>query len=588
MTPSVSTADLPRRVGVVGPGLMGLGVAQAIAAAGLRSRAMRARRGGGARRTRAARGRPAAAGRARPPRRRRGGGDPGARSAPRPSRRRASPAAASSSRACPEDRAIKTATLAAIARAAPDAMIATNTSGLSIARLGEALPDPARFLGLHFFSPAERMPLHRGRARPANVRRRRWRPRSPSRGRSASGRSSCATGPASSRPACSPPISTRRSRWSPKASRRRPSTPPRRRTGARSGRSPCSTRRGSRSISRKRGRRGRTACAPRFCPYAGGADARTAGRSRPAWTARRRRLLRLAGRRRRARRGRVSPPPIRPPLSRRTREAIRLRLFAAEAGEALRRLEEGIVASADDADAASTLGLGYPSRRRFARGGDLWARRIRRASATASRRLTASVSRRRRGCAGSPRAARASAPIARTRAPCGLILVRHGRPNEIDSEIPGDPSLNADGWRQARAVSKLLGGRRASRASSRARCCARSRPRSRWPSAWAWPSTPSPAGPRPTAARVATVRPRRCAPRAARRGASSSRIRSAISARSRRRSAPACSPRLMRRPRDRIVRRASSCSRMACRSMSCSRTRSGSTASRAFSSATDR
>ena len=39
-----------------------------------------------------------------------------------------------------------------------------------------------------------------------------------------------------------------------------------------------------------------------------------------------------------------------------------------------------------------------------------------------------------------------------------LILVRHGRPNEIDSKIPGDPSLNADGWRQARAVAKLLAG----------------------------------------------------------------------------------------------------------------------------------
>ena len=51
------------------------------------------------------------------------------------------------------------------------------------------------------------------------------------------------------------------------------------------------------------------------------------------------------------------PPAASPPVS----ESIRLRLFAAEAGEALRRLEEGAVASADDADAASTLGLGYPA-----------------------------------------------------------------------------------------------------------------------------------------------------------------------------------------------------------------------------------
>ena len=39
-----------------------------------------------------------------------------------------------------------------------------------------------------------------------------------------------------------------------------------------------------------------------------------------------------------------------------------------------------------------------------------------------------------------------------------LILVRHGRPNEIDSAMPGDPSLNEDGWRQARAVARLLAG----------------------------------------------------------------------------------------------------------------------------------
>jgi probable phosphoglycerate mutase len=39
-----------------------------------------------------------------------------------------------------------------------------------------------------------------------------------------------------------------------------------------------------------------------------------------------------------------------------------------------------------------------------------------------------------------------------------LILVRHGRPNEIDSATPGDPSLNPDGWRQARAVARLLAG----------------------------------------------------------------------------------------------------------------------------------
>ena len=37
-----------------------------------------------------------------------------------------------------------------------------------------------------------------------------------------------------------------------------------------------------------------------------------------------------------------------------------------------------------------------------------------------------------------------------------LILVRHGRPNEGDSQLPNDPPLNADGWRQARGTAELL------------------------------------------------------------------------------------------------------------------------------------
>ena len=43
-------------------------------------------------------------------------------------------------------------------------------------------------------------------------------------------------------------------------------------------------------------------------------------------------------------------------------EAVKLRLLSAEAREALRCLEEGVIASADDADAASVLGLGFPKR----------------------------------------------------------------------------------------------------------------------------------------------------------------------------------------------------------------------------------
>jgi 3-hydroxyacyl-CoA dehydrogenase/enoyl-CoA hydratase/3-hydroxybutyryl-CoA epimerase len=50
-----------------------------------------------------------------------------------------------------------------LARAAavlrPGAVLASNTSGLPITGLGAALPMPDRFIGLHFFSPVDRMAL---------------------------------------------------------------------------------------------------------------------------------------------------------------------------------------------------------------------------------------------------------------------------------------------------------------------------------------------------------------------------------------------------------------------------------------------
>ena len=59
-----------------------------------------------------------------------------------------------------EDEAVKRTAIAAIGNAArPDAVIATNTSYLDIDRLAEACPGPDRFLGLHFFAPAEIMRL---------------------------------------------------------------------------------------------------------------------------------------------------------------------------------------------------------------------------------------------------------------------------------------------------------------------------------------------------------------------------------------------------------------------------------------------
>ena len=60
----------------------------------------------------------------------------------------------------PEDRALKETLLRRIEAALPqEAWLATNTSGLPIGGLARALRRPERFLGLHFFSPVERMKL---------------------------------------------------------------------------------------------------------------------------------------------------------------------------------------------------------------------------------------------------------------------------------------------------------------------------------------------------------------------------------------------------------------------------------------------
>lgn len=55
--------------------------------------------------------------------------------------------------AVPEDVEVKTAVLAAIQDAAPAAVLATNTSSLSIDGLAKTLNDPSQFIGLHFFNP---------------------------------------------------------------------------------------------------------------------------------------------------------------------------------------------------------------------------------------------------------------------------------------------------------------------------------------------------------------------------------------------------------------------------------------------------
>lgn len=61
--------------------------------------------------------------------------------------------------AVPEDISIKTEALKRIERyALSDTIIATNTSSLSITKLGEALNDPVRFLGTHWFHPPHIVP----------------------------------------------------------------------------------------------------------------------------------------------------------------------------------------------------------------------------------------------------------------------------------------------------------------------------------------------------------------------------------------------------------------------------------------------
>ena len=40
-----------------------------------------------------------------------------------------------------------------------DAIIASNTSSISITALGNIFKNPERFVGMHFFSPVPKMPL---------------------------------------------------------------------------------------------------------------------------------------------------------------------------------------------------------------------------------------------------------------------------------------------------------------------------------------------------------------------------------------------------------------------------------------------
>ncbi|MBL8849632.1 MAG: enoyl-CoA hydratase/isomerase family protein [Planctomycetaceae bacterium] len=59
-----------------------------------------------------------------------------------------------------ENEALKTKIISELSGVVrPDAILATNTSTISITRLAKAWPAPDRFAGMHFFSPVDRMPL---------------------------------------------------------------------------------------------------------------------------------------------------------------------------------------------------------------------------------------------------------------------------------------------------------------------------------------------------------------------------------------------------------------------------------------------
>ncbi|WP_330331442.1 3-hydroxyacyl-CoA dehydrogenase [Streptomyces sp. NBC_00536] len=59
-----------------------------------------------------------------------------------------------------EDAGVKRALFASLEKVvAPDALLATNTSSLSVTEIAAGLAHPGRFLGLHFFNPAPLLPL---------------------------------------------------------------------------------------------------------------------------------------------------------------------------------------------------------------------------------------------------------------------------------------------------------------------------------------------------------------------------------------------------------------------------------------------
>ena len=156
--PRVASQRTVKQLAIVGPGLMGLGIAQVSAAAGIAvilvGRDFAAAHAGVQRlganlQRQVSRGRIAA-------------------SAAEQLLQRVSPANNDADvgecdlaiESVAEHRETKTQVLQRLQEALPPGtLIASNTSGLPITGLGTALRRPERFIGLHFFSPVERMPL---------------------------------------------------------------------------------------------------------------------------------------------------------------------------------------------------------------------------------------------------------------------------------------------------------------------------------------------------------------------------------------------------------------------------------------------
>ena len=260
-----------------------------------------------------------------------------------------------------EDRKVKAETIAkAQAVIGPDAIFASNTSTLPITSLAAEFKDPARFIGIHFFSPVERMMLveiilgkktgdealaaaldfvrairktpivvNDSRGFYANRCVLNYHPRRPpdaGRGRAAGDdRERRAHGRHAGRPAVA-----------------------QRRGGARS-RPGRSSRRPKPISGRRRSIRGRRRCSRRWSRSAAGSAARTA---RASTTIRRAGPKRLWP-------GLAELQPTSSIPTPSTSQELKHRLLVVQALEAARSVEEGVITDVREADVGSILGFGF-------------------------------------------------------------------------------------------------------------------------------------------------------------------------------------------------------------------------------------